>query len=77
MAERPSLVVEGVRRRLAPNPASLSEAIRKGKQTFREAGGPDAYFGWPADASIEEGRQIVEILGSILEDAVVEAMEHP
>jgi creatinine amidohydrolase len=77
MAERPALVVEGIRRRLAPNPASLSEAIQKGKQTFQEAGGPDAYFGWPADASIGEGREVVEILGSILEDAVVEAMELP
>jgi creatinine amidohydrolase len=77
MAERPALVVEGIRRRLAPNPASLSQAIQKGKTTFQEAGGPDAYFGWPADASIGEGREVVEILGSILEEAVVEAMELP
>lgn len=74
MAECPALVLDDVRRRLPPNPSSLSEAIREGRTSFEEAGGPDAYFGWPADASAEEGREIVGLLGSILEDAVLEAM---
>src|SRR5258706_245729 len=47
MAERPELMREEVALALAPNPASLSAAIRDGKQTFAEAGGPDAYFGAP------------------------------
>jgi len=71
MAERPGLVLDGIRKRLPPNPASLSEAIRDGKHSFEEAGGPLAYFGWPADATAEEGRTIVGVLGSILEDAVI------
>ena len=71
LAERPGLVLDGVRKRLPPNPASLSEAIRDGSNTFEEAGGPLAYFGWPADATAEEGRAIVGVLGSILEDAVI------
>ncbi len=74
MAERPDLVKEAVRKGLAPNPASLSTAIREGKRTFAEAGGPEAYFGWPADATAEEGRKTVETLGQILEEAVAAAL---
>lgn len=74
MAERADLVREGLRRDLPPNPASLSAAIRDGKRTFEEAGGARAYFGWPADATAEEGRATVGVLGAILADAVLEAL---
>ncbi len=70
LAERPELVREEIRKGLAPNPSSLSDAIRAGLETFEEADGARAYFGYPADASIEEGRQTVDILGSILEEAI-------
>jgi creatinine amidohydrolase len=60
---------------LAPNPHSLVDAIRDGRTTFASAGGPDAYFGFPAEATAEEGRAIVATLGDILADAVVEAIE--
>lgn len=73
MAERPDLVRGDVMRALPPNPASLSRAIRDGLGTFEEAGGPRAYFGWPADATADEGRGTVEALGQILCDAVLEA----
>ncbi len=72
LAERPELVRENIRKWLAPNPSSLSDAIRAGLETFEEADGARAYFGYPADASIEEGKQTVDILGSILEEAVRE-----
>lgn len=74
MARHPELVREELRHRLPANPASLSDAIRAGQQTFQEAGGPDAYFGWPADASVEEGKELVEVLGEILAEAVVGVM---
>lgn len=74
MARHPELVREELRRHLPANPASLSDAIRAGQQTFQEAGGPDAYFGWPADASVEEGKELVEVLGEILAEAVVGVM---
>lgn len=74
MAERPDLVRDDVRRALPPNPSSLSTAIRSGKRTFEAAGGPRAYFGWPADASAEEGRTLIAALGGILADAVTEAL---
>jgi creatinine amidohydrolase len=73
MAERPDLVNDPVRARLAPNPSSLSTAIREGKNSFESAGGPDAYFGDPAAATAEEGRATIQILGEIVRDAVVSA----
>ena len=65
---------EPIRKGLSPNPASLSTAIRNGAHTFEEAGGPRAYFGWPADATAEEGRASIDALGQILADAVREAL---
>ena len=73
LAARPDLVRESVRRGLSANPASLSKAIRSGARTFEEAGGPRAYFGWPADATAEEGARTIEELGAILAEAVLEA----
>jgi len=74
MAERPELVRE-IRASLEPNPNSLSVAIRDGRRTFAEAGGPRAYFGWPADASVEEGRALVDTLGAILEEAALALLD--
>lgn len=73
LAERPDAVREAIRGSLPPNPASLSVAIREGKRAFAEAGGPRAYFGAPAEATSAEGRQTIEILGGILEEAVLAA----
>jgi creatinine amidohydrolase len=70
LAERPDLVRDATRAALPPNPASLSRAIWEGKQSFEEAGGPRAYFGFPAQATPEEGRATIEVLGLILDEAV-------
>jgi creatinine amidohydrolase len=74
LAERPDLVRSDVMSALAPNPRSLVDAVREGRTTFTDAGGPDAYFGFPADATAEEGRAIVDTLGAILADAIEEAV---
>jgi creatinine amidohydrolase len=74
LAERPDLVREQTRAALLPNPASLSRAIREGKQSFEEAGGTRAYFGFPAQATIEEGHATIETLGAILDEAVQSAL---
>lgn len=71
LATRPELVRDAIRRSLPPNPQSLSEAIRGGKRTFEEAGGHRAYFGDPAEAGVDEGRRTIEVLGEILEEAVL------
>ena len=74
MFERPDLVRDALRRELSSNPISLSKAIRDGKSSFEEAGGDRAYFGDPAAATADEGRQSVETLGQILADATLEAL---
>ena len=71
MARRPELVREEIRTALAPNPASLSRAIREGARTFEDAGGPRAYFGMPAEATAEEGALTIATLGEILAEAVL------
>jgi creatinine amidohydrolase len=70
LAERPELVRDVIRATLPPNPASLSRAIREGKRSFEDAGGARAYFGYPSQATVEEGRATIEVLGAILEEAV-------
>jgi creatinine amidohydrolase len=74
MATRPDLVRSAIQRSLPPVPASLAQAIRGGRSTFAEAGGPRAYFGWPAEASAAEGEQTVGVLGDILSEAVLAAL---
>ncbi len=74
LAERPDLVRRDLLASLAPNPRSLLDAIGRGERTFTAAGGPDAYFGSPADATAEEGREIVRLLGAILEESVIDAI---
>ena len=70
MAERPDLVRDDVRSSLPDVERSLSEAILAGHETFEEAGGGRAYFGFPARASAEEGQDVIRELGAILEEAV-------
>lgn len=77
LAEAPELVREQIAAELPPNPASLSEAIAEGIRTFADAGGARAYFGWPADATADEGRETVATLGALLAEAVLEAVEDP
>lgn len=74
MAARPGAVREEVATGLEPNPASLVDAMRAGATTFTGAGGPRAYFGWPAEATAEEGRETIGILGRMMAEAVREAL---
>lgn len=73
LARRPEWVRTGVAAELADNPFSLVEAIRDGKRSFAEAGGPLAYFGSPRSASAREGRETLEVLGRLLVEAIVDA----
>jgi creatinine amidohydrolase len=74
LADAPGLVQEGARAALPENPASLTEAFAHGAKTFAEAGGPDAYFGAPAAASIEEGENSFRIMAEALAASVREAI---
>jgi len=70
MAARPDLVNEAARQQLVDNPASLTDAFAKGARSFSEAGGPDAYFGYPRNASVAEGLESFKILAASLVDAI-------
>jgi creatinine amidohydrolase len=74
MAARPDLVDDTVRRALVDNPASLTEAFAKGAKTFHDAGGPDAYFGFPRSATVEEGVASFRIMAAALVAAVDEVL---
>ena len=74
LAADPGLVRREVAATLPANPSSIGRAIRDGKRSFEEAGGPRAYFGDPARATRQEGEQTIEVLGAILEEAVLAAL---
>ena len=64
----------GARRPDATPAQSAARSRRRSARaqtTFEEAGGPRAYFGWPADATADEGRTLVDALGAILEEAAL------
>jgi creatinine amidohydrolase len=74
MAARPDLVDDVARLALADNPASLTEAFAKGARTFAEAGGPNAYFGFPRQASAAEGAESYAIMAAALVTAIQESL---
>lgn len=69
LAAEPALVKLERARALTANPTSLSRAIKDGKKTFGEAGGPDAYFGAPAEASAKEGAALYRELADVFATA--------
>ncbi|MDE2720069.1 creatininase family protein [Candidatus Palauibacter polyketidifaciens] len=75
LARSPGCVRMEIMRELEDNPVSLSAAIGAGLGDFAEAGGTRAYFGYPSQATAEEGRATIETLGDILAEAVSAALE--
>ena len=57
-----------------PNPVNLAVLMKQGVSTFNEAGAPQAYFGDPAAASIEEGEQTYEILTRMIVESVLNSL---
>ena len=74
LARSPGRVRGEIMRELEDNPVSLSAAIAAGLGDFAEAGGARAYFGYPSQATAEEGRATIETLGDILAEAVRDAL---
>jgi creatinine amidohydrolase len=75
LAARPELVREQLRKGLDRVPISISEKIREGARTFTEAGGSEAYFGNPREASVEEGEATYKALVDMIVTAVTEALQ--
>ena len=74
LAADPFLVKEPMLDSLEANPKSLSVAIREGKTSFVEAGGPRAYFGAPSEADASEGERLYAELVDIFATAARELL---
>lgn len=70
LAMRPDLVDTDVMHDLAEVPINLAQAMRKGAKDFVEAGGVDAYFGYPARSDATRGDQLLDTLAEILVEAI-------
>ncbi|MFT7463337.1 MAG: creatinine amidohydrolase [Pseudohongiellaceae bacterium] len=77
MADDPDSVKDDVRLALPPVEISLVDAMIAGQSDFVAAGGTQAYFGWPADASAAEGQATFGILAELLVEAILAAAESP
>ncbi|MBA2919621.1 creatininase family protein [Sphingomonas sp. MAH-20] len=71
LADRPELVDAAGGKVLADNPSSLVTAFAQGATTFAEAGGPDAYFGSPSNASAAEGARSYDIMAAALAETIL------
>lgn len=74
MVDQSALVDEEIRLGLVENPSSLVTAFANGATNFAEAGGPEAYFGSPAGATVEEGNASYTVMATLLVDAVAHAL---
>lgn len=74
LAARSDLVREQMRAKLKRVPISIAEKIREGAQTFNEAGGTEAYFGNPREASAEEGEASYAALSDMIVTTVMESL---
>lgn len=77
LADRPDLVRDELRSQLPTVDVSLSDAIRNGVTSFRDAGGDRAYFGLPASATAEEGQSTYDVLAAMLVTSVLETYAIP
>lgn len=75
MAAQPDLVREDKRRSLEPVWIDLPERIREGATTFKEAGSDWAYFGEPANASVEEGEEMFDALARMIATTARELLD--
>jgi len=74
MAAKPELIDKAKHQGLADNPVELITKIKSGAKNFLEAGAENAYCGFPAQASVEEGQQSYERLAEIVEEIVSELL---
>jgi creatinine amidohydrolase len=71
LASRSELVREE-RKKLKPNPVNLAVLMKQGVKTFKQAGASEAYFGEPAAATVEEGKETYEILTRMVVETILQ-----
>ncbi len=77
MADDPSSVNDAIREALPEVDISLVDVIQAGQKNFLEAGGTQAYFGKPAEASAAEGEATFDVLASLLVELIEGAAGSP
>jgi len=77
LAARPELCRSEVAQQLPANPSDFLAHVRAGAATFRQAGGPNAYFGQPAAASVAEGEAILTLLTTMVLTTIAETWQLP
>lgn len=77
LADDPDAVDDALRATLPAVPISLVDAMRAGRTDFVQAGGHDAYFGAPAEATAAEGHRTYDVLADLLIEALDEAESQP
>lgn len=77
LAAAPDLVDRDAAAGLSDNPNSLIDAMRAGHSTFEQAGGPEAYFGFPRLASAAEGRTLFTAMAGIFGRAALAMVRTP
>ena len=73
MAADPGGVREDKRRALPAVPLGLIEKMRSGARSFVQAGAEEAYCGDPAAATVAEGHQQIDALGTMIVESVRDA----
>lgn len=71
MASDIKLVRESIRNSLSYVPINLVEKIDKGIKDFKQMGLKEAYCGSPAQASVEEGNRLYEIITDLVVESAV------
>jgi creatinine amidohydrolase len=74
MAAAPSLVDEAARAGLPEVPISLSDNLRAGITTFAAMGMRQAYAGAPAEATADEGEELLDRLAEMIATEVAEGI---
>lgn len=74
LAARPEAVDDDARAALPDVPISLSDAMAAGQTEFREMGLERAYAGAPAEATADEGEQLLDKLAIMVVTEVLEAL---
>jgi creatinine amidohydrolase len=72
LAEHPELVDRSVLPSLVPLPVDLPRALAAGARDFRALGMDQAYCGWPAEATAEEGEATFQALTELLVETILE-----
>src|SRR5690606_11633212 len=70
LACAPHRVREAERMKLPTLEVNLGQKIREGAKDFLACGGPDAYFGSPAQATAEDGEKLFAVLTRAAVDVV-------